>query len=163
MTQERLQFRFRCWYPTPVLSPGKSHRWRSLVGCGPWSREELDMTERLHFHFSLLCIGEGNGNPLQCYCLENPRDGVTQSWTRLKWQQQQHPIAGASPVAQWWRNCLQFRSHRRCNLDPWVGKILCGRKWQPTPAFLPEESHGQRSLVDYRPQGCREWDTTEAT
>ena len=51
------------------------------------------MTERLHFHFSLLCIGEGNGNPLQCSCLENPRDrgawwasvyGVTQSRTRLK-------------------------------------------------------------------------------
>ena len=37
--------------------------------------EELDMTERLHFHFSLSCIGEGNGNPLQCSCLENPRDG----------------------------------------------------------------------------------------
>ena len=36
---------------------------------------ELDMTERLHFHFSLSCIGEGNGNPLQCSCLENPRDG----------------------------------------------------------------------------------------
>ena len=51
------------------------------------------MTERLHFHFSLSCIGEGNGNPLQCSCLENPRDegawwavvcGVTQSWTQLK-------------------------------------------------------------------------------
>ena len=51
------------------------------------------MTERLHFHFSLSCIGEGNGNPLQCSCLENPRDGgawwaavygVAQSWTQLK-------------------------------------------------------------------------------
>ena len=54
---------------------------------------ELDMTEWLHFHFSLSCIGEGNGNPLQCSCLENPRDrgawwaaiyGVAQSRTRLK-------------------------------------------------------------------------------
>ena len=44
------------------------------MGCSPWSRKELDMTERLHFHFSLSCIGEGNGNPLQCSCLENPRD-----------------------------------------------------------------------------------------
>ena len=51
------------------------------------------MTEQLHFHFLLSCIGEGNGNPLQCSCLENPRDGgawwaavygVTQSRTRLK-------------------------------------------------------------------------------
>ena len=48
---------------------------RSLVGYSPWDREESDTTERLHFHFSLSCIGEGNGNPLQCSCLENPRDG----------------------------------------------------------------------------------------
>ena len=45
------------------------------MGCGPWGREESDTTERLHFHFSLSHIGEGNGNPLQCSCLENPRDG----------------------------------------------------------------------------------------
>ena len=59
-----------------------------------WCPEESDTTEQLHFHFSLSCIGEGNGNPLQCSCLENPRDGgawwaavygVAQSWIRLKW------------------------------------------------------------------------------
>ena len=65
----------RQWYPTPVLLPGKSHGWRSLVRCSPWGHEESDTTERLHFHLSLSCIGEGNGNPLQCSCLENPRDG----------------------------------------------------------------------------------------
>ena len=89
----RVQTRRRQWHPSPVLLPGKSHGWRSLVGCSPWGREESDMTERLHFHFSLSCIGEGNGNPLQCSCLENPRDGgarwaatygVAQSRTRLK-------------------------------------------------------------------------------
>ena len=83
----------RQWHPTPVLLPGKSHGRRSLVGCSPWGCGESDMTERLHFHFSLSRIGEGNGNPLQCSCLENPRDGgawwaticgVTQSRTRLK-------------------------------------------------------------------------------
>ena len=63
-------------HPTPVLLPGKSHGWRSLVGCRPWGREESDTTERLHFPFSLSCTGEGNGNPLQCSCLENPRDRV---------------------------------------------------------------------------------------
>ena len=47
---------------------------RSLVGCSPWGCEESDTTEQLHFHFSLSCIGEENGNPLQCSCLENPRD-----------------------------------------------------------------------------------------
>ena len=70
-----IQFRRRQWHPTPVLLPGKSHGRRSLVGCSPWGLEESDTTERLHFHFSLSCIGEGNGNPLQCSCLENPRDG----------------------------------------------------------------------------------------
>ena len=86
----------RQWHLTPALLPGKSHGRRSLVGCSPWGHEESDMTEQLHF--SLSCIGEGNGNPLQCSCLENPRDeeawwaaiyGVAQSQTRLKWQQQQ--------------------------------------------------------------------------
>ena len=84
----------RQWHPTPVLLPGKSHGQRSLVGCSPWGRWGSDTTERLHIHFSLSCIGEGNGNSLQCSCLENPRDrgawwaavyGVTQSRTRLKW------------------------------------------------------------------------------
>ena len=83
----------RQWHPTPVLLPGKSHGRRSLVGCSPWGREGSDTTERLHFDFSLSCIGEGHGNPLQCSCLENPRDsgawwaavyGVAQSRTRLK-------------------------------------------------------------------------------
>ena len=83
----------RQWHPTPVLLPGESHGRRSLVGCSPWGRSESDMTERLHFPFSLSYIGEGNGNPLQCSCLENPRDGrawwaaiygVAQSRTRLK-------------------------------------------------------------------------------
>ena len=63
------------WHPTPVLLPGKSHGWRSLVGCSPRGHLESDTTERLHFHFSLSCTEEGNGNPLQFSCLENPRDG----------------------------------------------------------------------------------------
>ena len=65
----------RQWHPTPILLPGKSHGRRGLVGCSPWGRWESDTIERLHFHLSLSCIGEGNGNPLQCSCLENPRDG----------------------------------------------------------------------------------------
>ena len=65
----------RQWHPTPVLLPGKSHGQRSLVGCIPWGSQESDTTEQIHFHFSISCIGEGNGNLLQCSCLENPRDG----------------------------------------------------------------------------------------
>ena len=76
-----------CWtaaaHQISILHVGR----RSLVGCSPWSRKESDLTEQLHFHFSLSC------NPLQCSCLENPRDGrawwaavygVAQSRTRLK-------------------------------------------------------------------------------
>ena len=70
-----LKVQRRQWQHTPVLLPGNSHGRRSQVGCSPWGPEELDTTEQLHFHFSLSCIGEGNGNPLQCSCLENPRDG----------------------------------------------------------------------------------------
>ena len=66
--------RRRQCHPTPVLLPGKSHGRRNLVGSSPWGHEESGTTERLHFHFSLPCIGEGNGNPLQYSCLENPRD-----------------------------------------------------------------------------------------
>ena len=93
METAKICLRRRQWHPTPVLLPGKSPGRRSLVGCSPWGREELDTTEGLHFHFSLSCIGEGNGNPLQCSCLENPRDGgawwaaiygVAQNRTRLK-------------------------------------------------------------------------------
>ena len=91
--QTQRDTRRRQWHPTPVLLPGKPYGQRSLVGCSPWGCEESDTTEQLHFHFSLSCIGEGNGNPLLCSCLENPRDGgdwlaavyaVAQSWTRLK-------------------------------------------------------------------------------
>ena len=85
---------FAQWHPTPVLSPENSHEWRSLLGCSSWGCWESDTTERLHLYFSLSCIGEGNGNPLQWSSLENPRDGgawwaaiygFAQSRTRLKW------------------------------------------------------------------------------
>ena len=83
----------RQWQPIPELLPGKSPGRRSLVGCSPWGHWESDMTEQLHSHFSPSHIGEGNGNQLQCSCLENPRDsgawwaaiyGVAQSRIRLK-------------------------------------------------------------------------------
>ena len=73
--QTHVSDRRRQWHSTPVLLPGKSHGRRSLVGSSPWGLWGSDTTSRLHFDFSLSCIGEGNGNPLRCSCLENPRDG----------------------------------------------------------------------------------------
>src|SRR5574337_278188 len=79
----------RKWQPTLVFLPGESQGWGSLVGCCLWVAQSRTRLKGL----SLSCIGEGNGNPLQCSCLESPRDrgawwaavsGVTQSRTRLK-------------------------------------------------------------------------------
>ena len=77
------------WHSTPVLLPGKSHGRRSLVGCSSWGLYESDMTEGLHFPFSLLCIGEGYGNPFQYgefSSLENSMD-------RGDWQPTIHRVS----------------------------------------------------------------------
>ena len=124
----------RRWHPTPVLLPGKSNGQRSLVGCGPWGREESDTIERLPFRFSLSCVGEGNINLLQCSCLENPRDGgawwaavygVTQSRTRLKW------LSSSSSSSLWH---LQFQpmniqNYQRMLLSLWGYWLLLWNVW----------------------------------
>ena len=115
----------RKWQPTPVFLPEKPHGRRSLVGYSPRGREESDTTERLHFPVSLSCIGEGNGNPLQCSCLQNPRDGgawravvygVTQSRTRLK--------RLSSSSSRTWFSFMYSVCPQNC---PWFGQwgFLC--------------------------------------
>ena len=172
----------RQWHPTLVLLPGKSHGRRSLVDCSPWGREESDMTERIHFHLSLLFIGEGNGNPLQCSCLENPRDGVALSRTRLKWLSSSSSSIGLRQRRQWHPTpvLLPGKSHGQRSLvgcspwSRWVGHdwatslslftfMNWRRKWQPTPVFLPGESQGQGSLVGCHLWGRTESDTTDST
>ena len=115
----------RQWQPTQALLPGKSHGSRSLVGCSPWGHEESDTTERLHFHFSLSCIGEGNGNPLQCSCLENSRDGgawwaavygVAQSQTQLKWLSSSRWGNSGNSVRLY---LFGVQNHCRWWLQPW--------------------------------------------
>ena len=108
--------------------------------CSPWGLEESDTTERLHFHFSLSHIGEGNGNPLQYSCPENPMDG------------------GA-----WWA-AVHGVAKSRIRLSDFTFTFThWRRKWQPTPVFLPGESQGRGSLVGCRLWGHTELDTTEAT
>ena len=127
------------------------------------------MTERLHFHFSLSCIGKGNGNPLQCSCLENPRDGgawwaaisgVAQRWTRLKRLRSSSSRAFPGGASGKESTC-QCRRCKRHRFDPWVGKIPWRRKRQPTPVLLTGKFRGQRSLIGYSPWGCKELDMTE--
>ena len=93
------------------------------MGCSPWGREESDTTERLPFHFSFSCIGEGNGNPLQCSCLDNPRDGepgglpvygVAQSRTRLK--RLSLEIFIVSEVRQKWKDKYYIGITYMCDL-----------------------------------------------
>ena len=127
----------RKWQHTPVFLPGESQGRGSLLGCHLWSRTESDTTERLHFDFSLSYTGEGNGNPLQCSCLENPRDGgawwaaiygVAQSWTQLK------RLSSSSSSSSWDlgasnRNQLLLTKEQRNLLEAYanprsVGKVI---------------------------------------
>ena len=116
---------------------GKSHGWRSLEDCSPWGRWGSDMTERLHFHFSLSCIGERNGNPLQCSCLENPRDGasgwaaiygVAQSRTQLKWLSSSRVNPGAKLVSPWFIRIF-YKSFRMAAMVPNHSRLMSLRTW----------------------------------
>ena len=132
------------------------------------------MTEWLHFHFSLSCIGEGNGNPLRCSCLENPRDGkpcelpsmvshrVGHNWSDLAaavaYPVVEKAVAPYSSTLAWkipWMvepGRLQSMGSLRVGHD-WVTSLSLftflhwRRKWQPTPMFLPGESQGWGSLA----------------
>ena len=143
----------RKWQPTPGFLPGESRGPGSLVGCRLWGRTESDTTERLHFHFSLSCIGEGHGTPLQGSCLENPGDGgawgaaicgVAQNWTRLKrLSSSGSQTHTASRMAQQVKN-LQFG---KCEFDSWIRKISWRRKWQHMPGILPEKPRDRGATV----------------
>ena len=133
--------------------------------------------------------GEGNGNPLQCSCLENPTD-------RGAWQTRVHRVTKTQarlsalsffimlrnnnsylfviyhcrlnahthfPGGPSKEPACQCRRRERRGFDPWVGKIPWRREWQPTPVFLPGESHGQRRLAGYSPWGLKGLDLTEVT
>ena len=130
-------FRRRRWHPTPVLLPGKSHGWRSLLGCSPWGRKESDMTELLHF--SLSCIA---------------KEMATHS-SVLAWR-----IPGTGEPG----GLLSTGSHRvRTRLKQLSSSSIRDggwrRQWHPTPVFLPGKSHRQRSLVGCSPWGHKESDT----
>ena len=132
--------RRRWWHPTPVLLLGKFHAWRSLVGC-----KESDTTERLHFHSSLSCTGEGNGNPLQCSCLENPRDGgawwaaiygVAQSQTRLK----RHSSSSTYLISDglmWWFLKIRWEvEDKLAKVSDDSDKVSDKNKWPSFVSFL---------------------------
>ena len=111
----------RKWQSTPVFLPGESQGRQGLVSCRLWGLEESDTTEQLQFHFSLSCLGGGNGNPLQCSCLENPRDGesgglpsmgshrVGHDWSNL--------AAAAAMIKKWIKRGNRFSFSGTLNIN----------------------------------------------
>ena len=134
----------RKWQPTPVFLPGESQERGTLVGCRLWGCTESDTTERLHFHFSLSCIGEGNGTPLQYSCLENPRDGgawwaavygVAQSRTQLKRlssSSSKHVLTSYSNFGNPLTTSVQSLSHVRLFAAPWTAAYQAPPSWDFT-------------------------------
>ena len=126
----------------------KNHGRKSLVGCSPWDREESDVTEWLPFHSSLSCIGEGNGNPFQCSCLENPTDGgawwaaicgAAQSQTRRKWLSSSSSSKADDAFSkitykQLWKlfiKRMQENWHDSCHIvETSIGQNSFGCNWQ---------------------------------
>ena len=136
--------RRRQWHPHSSTLAWKIPWTEEPIGCSPWGLEESDTTERPHFHFSLSCIG-GNGNPLQCSCLENPRDGgawwaavygVAQSRTRLKW------LSSSSYVLQQEISLLLVSDG---------GKICIQATWALSPCV--QSLWFNKSLLN--PDGCK--------
>ena len=99
-----------------------------------------------HFHNSLRMSNHSPSGPLPGYHQSTSFIDLS-VWT---------VHMGVSLMAQQVKICLQCRRHRKHGFNDWVGKIPWRRKWQPTPVFLPEKSHGQRSLVGYNLSGCKE-------
>ena len=128
------------WYQKAMAPHSSTLVWRI-----PWTEEpgglhsmgsgRVDTTERLPFHFSLSCIGEGNGNPLQCSCLENPRDGgawwaavygVTQNRTRLKWLSSSMLWiwgAGSCELISWKNKSYSSILHSRGSWILWLERL----------------------------------------
>ena len=116
------------------------------MGCSPWGREESDTTALLPFHFSLSCIGEGNGNPLQCSCLENPRGGgawwaaiygIAQSQTRLKWLSSSSSSVFELRFKGWIEGTSGERKEGHLQQRDWHIQRPCGRnKEERTPVWL---------------------------
>ena len=161
----------RQWQPTPVLLPGKSHGWRSLVGCSPWGQKESDTTERLTKSATwealvLLWISSLN-HPAHQEAAQG-RQNLLSTGTFFQ-RRQWHPTPVLLPgKSHGWRSLVGCCPWCCEELD-WATSLSLftfmhwRRKQQPTPVFLPGESQGLGSLVGCCLWGRTESDTTEVT
>ena len=130
----------------------------NFMGRGAWQAtvhgvaKSQTRLSRFHFHFSFK----------QCQMKCFPYGWVLAKISVYLIYCSTYTFLWTPSMAQQWRIHLQCRSHRRHRYYLWVGKIPWRRAWQPTPVFLPGESHGQRNLEGYS-QGHKESETTEAT
>ena len=123
----------------------------------------------LGYHFLLQCMKVKSESEVvqSCRLFATTRTAAYQAPPSMGFSRQEcwsgfplpSPPHGTSDIEP----ACQCRRCKRCRFHPWVGKIPWRRAWQPTPVFLPGESHGQRSLVGYSPQSRKESDTTKAT
>ena len=134
--------RRRRWHPTPVLLPGNSHGWRSLVVCSPWGCEESDTTEWLPFHFSLSCIGEGNGNSLQRSCLENPRTAEQGGLLSMGLHRVRHDWSNLAAAVSKNKEYMNWENPNGCNLNLSLHEAS-------TWIFAMNETERSGSLVSY--------------
>ena len=124
------------------LNSNLSLKWRvGFLGVSDTKESTCNAGDSGSIPVSVRSPGEWKGNPFQYSCLENPLDRGACGLT-------DHRVNGASGKEP----TSQCRSCKRCAFVSWFGKIPWRRAWQPTPVFLPEESHGQRSLVGYSPR-----------
>ena len=180
-----------CQFYTSFLEKAMAPHSNTLAWKIPWMEEPgrlqsmWSLRVGLDWVTSLSLFREGNGNPLQCSCLENPRErgawwaavyGVTQSWTRLKWLSSSSSSlpSWASQVALVVKNLSASAGDIETPVWSLVQEDPLEEGMQPTPVFLPGESHGQKSLKKkkkkikkslegYSPWGHKETDQTEAT
>ena len=122
--------RRRQWHPTPVLLPGKSHGWRSLVGYSPRGCEESDMTDRLHFHFSLSCIGEGNGNPLSILTWRIPGTEEPGRLPTMGSHKSRTQLSSSSSMYGCESQTITKAEHQRIDaFELWCWRILLREPW----------------------------------
>ena len=153
--------RRRQWHSPPVLLPGKSHGRRSHIGYSPWGRKELDMTERLHFHFSLSCFGEGNGNPLQCSCLENPGTVEPGGLPSMESHRVGHDWSDLAAAAACWQ-CFTSSMSRVYFLFQELGHLLLGTSfllWHCRDFLASRYTHLKMGIKSLRviPQPTGDW------
>ena len=139
---------YRKWQPAPVFLPGEFHGQRSLAGYNLWDHKESDTTEQPTIWLSQKLKVLDFAYWLNCCCfvlLPLCLSFLSSLIQLILW------------LKTWFSSKESACQCRRCGFNPWVRKIPWRRKWQPTPIFLPEEFHGQRSLT----WGHIEWDMTE--